>query len=88
MTIITVDEIQQDLARYFERVQAGETLLVTQAGRPVAELNPVKSDEPNGTRALRPIGLAEGQFIVPDDFDDPLPDEIQRYFDGYEDPMC
>ena len=32
--------------------------------------------------APRPSGLAEGQFVVPDDFDDPLPDEIQRLFDG------
>jgi hypothetical protein len=23
-----------------------------------------------------------GQFVVPDDFDVPLPSEIQRYFDG------
>jgi len=40
------------------------------------------------TRTLHPSGLAEGQFVVPDDFDDPLPPEIQRYFEGYEDPMC
>jgi len=24
----------------------------------------------------RPIGLAKGQFTVPDDFNDPLPDEV------------
>ena len=30
----------------------------------------------------RPIGLAEGEFVVPDDFDDPLPDELQRLFEG------
>ena len=26
--------------------------------------------------AKRPIGLAEGQFVVPADFNDPLPDEL------------
>lgn len=25
---------------------------------------------------LRPYGLAAGEFVVPDDFDDPLPDDI------------
>lgn len=25
---------------------------------------------------LLPIGLAKGEFVVPDDFNDPLPDEI------------
>ena len=27
-------------------------------------------------------GDAKGLFVVPDDFDDPLPPELQRYFDG------
>ena len=28
-----------------------------------------------------PIGLAKGEFVVPDDFNDPLPDEILDLFD-------
>ena len=27
-------------------------------------------------KPLRPVGLAEGEFTVPDDFDDPLPGEV------------
>jgi hypothetical protein len=30
----------------------------------------------------RPYGLAKGEFVVPTDFDDPLPDDIQAYFEG------
>jgi prevent-host-death family protein len=82
MTTISVDNIPQDLAGYFERVQAGETLLVTKSGQPFAEIIPVASVPEDTVWPLRPIGLAEGQFIVPDDFDDPLPDEIQRLFEG------
>jgi hypothetical protein len=33
-------------------------------------------------RGQRPLGLLRGQFVVPDDFDAPLPPELQRYFDG------
>ena len=29
----------------------------------------------------RPIGLAKGEFIVPDDFNDPLPDDILDLFE-------
>lgn len=29
-----------------------------------------------------PIGLAKGEFVVPDDFDDPLPDDILDLFEG------
>jgi hypothetical protein len=37
------------------------------------------------TGRLRPVGLAAGEFVVPDDFDDPLPDEILDAFEGDED---
>ena len=30
----------------------------------------------------RPYGLAKGEFVVPDDFDDPLPEDILRDFVG------
>ena len=82
MTTISIDDIQQDLAGYFERVQAGETLLVTKSGQPFAEIVPVASVAGGVPLKRRPSGLAEGQFVVPDDFDDPLPDEIQRLFEG------
>ena len=34
--------------------------------------------------AKRPSGLAKGQFVVPDDFNDPLPPEI---LDEFERPL-
>lgn len=30
----------------------------------------------------RPIGLAKGQFTVPDDFNAPLPEDVVRAFEG------
>jgi hypothetical protein len=30
----------------------------------------------------RPLGLYRGQFSIPEDFDAPLPDDIQKYFEG------
>ena len=47
--------------------------------RPV-RLTPVK---PSGRSApfRRQIGTAKGQFVVPDDFDDPLPDDILAAFE-------
>ncbi len=32
----------------------------------------------------RPLGIMRGEFVVPDDFDGPLPSDLQRYFDGDE----
>jgi hypothetical protein len=30
----------------------------------------------------RPVGLAKGQFAVPDDFNAPLPEEVLKTFEG------
>jgi hypothetical protein len=32
--------------------------------------------------SLRPAGLCAGEFTVPDDFNDPLPGDVQRTFEG------
>ena len=34
------------------------------------------------SKKLRPYGLNEGEFVVPDDFDDPLPEDIMGSFEG------
>lgn len=34
------------------------------------------------TAQRRPFGLCAGEFVVPDDFDSPLPEEILRDFEG------
>lgn len=39
----------------------------------------------SGTLRTRPLGILAGSFEVPADFDDPLPPEIQRYFEGEDD---
>jgi hypothetical protein len=39
-------------------------------------LNPTPLSQP------RPIGLARGQFTVPDDFNAPLPEDVLQAFEG------
>ena len=71
MITITIDEIQENLLGYLQRVKAGETLLVVDADQPVAEIKPVAENE----AGLRPYALCAAEFRVPDDFDAPLPEE-------------
>jgi antitoxin (DNA-binding transcriptional repressor) of toxin-antitoxin stability system len=78
MVAVTVSDIEQDLPGYLRRVEAGETVVVLRDGRPIAEIRPVGT-EPQGPR---PYGLCAGEFVVPDDFDAPLPDEIVAAFEG------
>lgn len=80
MTTITLDEIQRDLVGYLHRVQAGETLLIVQADQPIAEIKPASSNPV--AKQLRPFGLCAGEFVVPDDFDAPLPEDVLDSFEG------
>ncbi len=40
------------------------------------ELKPIINN-----KQLRPFGLCSGEFIVPEDFDDPLPEDILNAFE-------
>jgi antitoxin (DNA-binding transcriptional repressor) of toxin-antitoxin stability system len=78
MTTISLEDVQRDPLGYFRRVEAGESLLVVRDDRPVAEIKPVQArpTEP------RPFGLCAGEFTVPADFDQPLPEDVLREFEG------
>ena len=78
MAQVSVEEIQQDLSAYLQRVEAGETIIIIRAGKPVAEVKPLISR----TESLRPFGLCAGEFTVPDDFDAPLLEDIVKAFEG------
>ena len=73
---VTVEEMTQDPKGILHRVREGETLIVTEEDRPVAEIRPIEV-----VRRPRPFGLAAGSFVVPDDFDDPLPEDVLRDFE-------
>ena len=59
-----------------DEVQAKhETVVITKHGKPVAKL--VRLDDQSKRRVL---GSAKGEFRVPDDFNDPLPKDIEDLF--------
>ncbi len=78
MSTVSLHDLRDDPAGLLDRVASGECLVVVRDGRPVAELRPVPETNP----APRPYGLAAGEFVVPDDFDAPLPDDLLRGFEG------
>ncbi|MBX3029531.1 MAG: type II toxin-antitoxin system Phd/YefM family antitoxin [Chloroflexi bacterium] len=76
MVTVGVSEAKAHFSRLLRRVATGEEIIITNRGRPVARLVPI------GTPREREFGFDEGILTIPDDFDDPLPDEIQRLFEG------
>lgn len=73
---VNVHEAKTHLSKLLERVQLGEEIVIARAGKPVARLVAVK--EP-GRR--REPGSARGQIRMAEDFDAPLPEDIQRFFE-------
>lgn len=73
---VNIHEAKTHLSRLLMRVAQGEEIVIARAGKPVARLVPV---EPKPSRVL---GQDEGLFEVPDDFDAPLPDDLQAFFES------
>jgi prevent-host-death family protein len=72
---VNIHEAKTNLSKLLERVSLGEEVVIARSGKPIAKLVRIGSrPEP------RQLGSAKGQFTVPDDFNDPLPKEIEDLF--------
>jgi prevent-host-death family protein len=72
---VGVHEAKTHLSRLLEDVAAGEEVVITRRGEEVATLVPVRRS------SVRRFGTDRGRFVVPDDFDAPLPDELLDAFE-------
>jgi prevent-host-death family protein len=74
---INVYAAKTHLSRLIDQVNAGEEVVITRHGRPVARLVPAQAAKP------RKPGLLEGKgYWIADDFDAPLPDDLLDLFEG------
>lgn len=78
MTTFTVQEIQHDPRSFLGRLKAGEELVVVEGEQILAQVHPLAQP----TTRLRPYGLCAGRFTVPADFDQPLPSDVLKDFEG------
>ena len=73
---VNVHEAKTHLSRLLARAMAGEEVIIMRAGKRLVRLTPVEASP-----GPRKLGTAKGDFVVPDDFDAPLPDEILDAFE-------
>ena len=71
-------EAKTQLSKLVERAHEGEEIIIAKAGRPLAKLVPLGRKR----RRRRQFGGWEGKVWIADDFDAPLPDDIQAAFEG------
>jgi antitoxin (DNA-binding transcriptional repressor) of toxin-antitoxin stability system len=79
MSTLSVNDVENNMLDVLRRVEAGETFVVVRDKKPVAEIKPIL---PAVSSALRPHGLCAGEFRVPDDFNQPLPESLLNDFEG------
>lgn len=76
MVKVGVHEAKTSLSELLRRVAAGEEIIITRSGEPVARLVPMPR------RASRILGRDEGLLTVPEDFNDPLPPALAQAFEA------
>lgn len=79
-TTLNLYEAKTHLSDLVERAARGEEIVIAKAGTPMARLVPLPAPE---RPVRRKPGMWKGKIWVADDFDDPLPPDIQ---DALEDP--
>ena len=68
-------EAKTNLSKLLRKVAAGEEVLITRGGEPVARLVPTRA------KRTRRLGSDRGLLEVPEDFDAPLPDALLDAFE-------
>jgi prevent-host-death family protein len=77
MGAFNIHAAKTQLSRLLDAAAAGGEVIIARAGKPVARLVPI-----TGAKHPRRLGTLAGKLLVPDDFDDPLPDEVIAEFEG------
>jgi prevent-host-death family protein len=72
-----VHEAKTNFSKLLARVAAGEVVIITKAGKPVAKLVPL--DTQNEPRRL---GMDVGKVKIAEDFDAPMPADFLQSFDS------
>jgi prevent-host-death family protein len=73
---VNIHEAKTHLSRLLELVSQGEEVVIAKSGRPMARLVPVREG-----RGRRVPGSARGRIKIAEDFDAPLPQDLQEFFE-------
>ena len=68
-------DAKSNFSRLVDQAAAGQEIIIAKAGKPVARLVALRDSS-----STRRLGVADGQWDIPDDFDDPLPSAIFSVF--------
>ena len=70
MSVVTIQQAKKNFSQLIKKVSAGETVIITRDGKPVARLEPIREVNPKRTP-----GSMKGKFKVASEFFKPLPSD-------------
>ena len=73
---VNIHEAKTHFSKLLRRVIAGEEIIISRAGRPLAKIVPIAGG------ARRRFGSDRGVVEIPDDFDAPLADDVLNDFES------
>ena len=88
MSVTNIHEAKAHLSQLIERAAEGEEVIISRAGKPVAKLTPypeANTEAPAEQKPSKPArkgGFWRGRIWISENFDDPLPSDIQAAFEG------
>lgn len=86
MLTLAVDAGHIEFADLLDKIEHGETVILTRNGKTIAEVSPSNQQPPTPSAHTRQVGkwtLGLMQNVtIPASFDDPLDDELLDLFEG------
>jgi len=73
---VNIYEAKTRLSQLVDAAAAGEEVVIARAGRPMVRLTRLEK-KPRKRR----LGLLDGRFKIPDNFNRPLPEDLARAFE-------
>lgn len=77
MRQVDINEAKTQLSRFVDDAAGGEEIIIAKAGKPIARLIGIASQPDR-----RVPGALRDNISICDDFDAPLPEELERLFDA------
>ena len=74
---VNIHEAKTNLSRLLSQVEKGEEIIIAKAGKPIALLTKFSEE-----KHKRKLGRDSGLFEVPEDFDEPLSEDILKTFES------
>jgi prevent-host-death family protein len=78
METVNIHQAKTNLSRLLSRVELGEEIVISNRGIPIAKLVPFRTSLDRRSS----LGQDRGKFVLPDDFNAPLPEDILVAFEG------